>query len=380
MSPRLRRGLVAIALLAAAVALLALRRGPERSAAAVAVASARSGEAEARRPGPALAAGGPRAEAVTLARLQQQYEAYRAGSIYPDWSYPLTQDQTFLTEWNATVTDDLPVDDAGRIFFRFDAAQARVFAGEPYLSWMEAWTLDGGAKRRLPIAIERAVVVVTGGPAQGEAFALDYRDDGRDGDAAAGDLRYTNRFVPSARPELARAQQARIEAYVDIGGRRRRFLRDFVWAPRPVLEVVAVSDAMRDGSLAVTLACDVREDGVYTVYANLFAADGATPVATSRRNLPLTAGRRTVDLVFFGKVLADQQIDGPYLVRDIHGLRRQQAEELNVWWRYAGVHRTAAYAADDFSPEEWNDPERRERLASFERAIRDMGGQAGGAP
>jgi hypothetical protein len=366
-----RRWLIAIALLAL-IALLGLRRGSQPSSAGVAPPASSLAAvpvaAWTAPPVPELA------DAPSVARLEQQYEAYRAGSIYPDWSYPLTPDQSFLLDWNAAVTSDLPVDD--RVFFRFDAAAARVFAGEPYLSWMEAFIveggIDGGQKRRLPFRIERAVVVVTGGPAQGEAFALEYRDDGRDGDAAAGDLRFTSRFVPSEQPALARAQQARIEAYVDIGGRRRVFLRDFVWAPRPVLEVVAISDALRDGSLAVTLACDVHEDGVYTLYANLFAADGATPLATTRRNLPLTAGRRAVELRFFGKVLADQGIDGPYVVRDIHGLRRQEGDELNVWWQHRGAHRTAAHAASDFSPAEWDDPERRERLAAFERAIEAM--------
>ena len=46
-------------------------------------------------------------------------------------------------------------------------------------------------------------------------------------------------------------------------------------------------------------------------------------------------------------------------------------EYNNVWWRHVGEYRTHSYASADFSGDEWNDPERRERLAHFERVIRE---------
>jgi hypothetical protein len=322
-------------------------------------------------------AGGAATAGPPAARLRQQYEAYKAGSIYPDWSYPLTPDMEFLLQWNKTVTHDLPVDDEQKIFFRFDASAGRVFPGEAYVSWAEAWTMEHGQKKLLPFRFEMATVVLTSGPRQGNAFDLVYRDDGTGGDRQAGDLVHTNSFVPSERDELSQASSARIEVYVDIGGLKRRFLRDFVWAPRPVLEVVGVQDALEDGSLVATLDCEVFEDGLYTVYGNLFAADGVTPLATSKRSYPLRAGRQQVELVFFGKVLFDQQVDGPYLLKDLHGLKRMGEDEYNnVWWQHPGTHRTRGYAADDFSGEEWNDPERRERLANFERVIAEAEQQA----
>jgi hypothetical protein len=318
---------------------------------------------------------------LAAAQLREQYEHYKAGSVYPDWSYPLTPDQKFLLEWNAPVTHDLPVDDDQKVFFRFDAEKGRVFAGEPYVSWAEAWTLEDGQRKNLPVRFEMASVVITSGPAQGDAFDLVYRDDGADGDPIAGDLRYTNRFVPSEQGELQQASSARIEAYVEVGGQRRRFLRDFVWAPRPVLEVVAIRDGIDDGSLVATLDCEVFEDGLYTFYGNLFAADGTTPIATSKRTYPLEAGRRKVKLVFFGKVINDQEVDGPYVLKDVHGLRRMGDDEYNnVWWQHAGAHRTRSYASTDFSGDEWDDPEKRERLATFERVIAEAERAEGGTP
>src|SRR5258707_7198633 len=123
----------------------------------------------------------------------------------------------------------------------------------------------------MPLLFEKATVVITSEPKMGDAFALEFRDDGIASDVQASDLRFTNRFVPSEHEELAQASSARIEVYVDVGGLKRRFLRDFTWAPRPVLEVVGEHDAIEDGSLVAALDCDVFEDGLYTVYGNLFA-------------------------------------------------------------------------------------------------------------
>jgi hypothetical protein len=310
--------------------------------------------------------------APSLARIKREYEAYKQASVYPHWSFRLTPDMDFLLRWNAAITDDLPVSDDGALVARFDADRGRAFAGEPYTSWIEIDRVAGGERRAVPFAITRAVVVTTSGPSQGEAFELAYHDDGADGDARAGDHRYTNRFVPSARPELAKASTARIDLYAQIDGQARVFHRDLVFAPRAVIEVVGAHDAMDQGSLAITLDVVVHEPGVYTFYGNLMGPDGQTPIAVSKRTYPLEAGRHTAQLVFFGKVIRDVGADGPYVVRDIHGLLRGHDDQLDVWWDDPTPVTTAAYRATDFSPAEWDDPERRERLANFEHLIGAM--------
>ncbi len=310
--------------------------------------------------------------APPVSRLKRELEDYRRASIYPHWSYPLTPDMEFLLRWNDAVTGDLALDDAQTMFVRFDGSAGRVFPGEPYTAWIEAWRIERGKKAALPLRVTRAAVEVTSGPAGGEAFEVTFRDDGQGGDVQAGDFIQTTRFVPSERDELSRATQARITAYVEVAGEPRMFVRDFVFAPRPVLEVVALRDELRDGSLVVHVDAEVHEAGVYTFYANLFAPDGTTPIATTKLSYPLVAGPQTADLVFFGKVLHDAGIDGPYVVKDLHGLKRQEGEELDVWWSHPAPHRTAAYRADELSDAEWNDPERTEKIANFERVIREL--------
>lgn len=310
------------------------------------------------------------AEQPSLARLKQEYENYRLASIYPHWSMPLTPDMEFALKWNATVTEDLAFDENGG-FVRFDGSAGRVFANEPYVAWLTAWRVVKGEKKPLPIRVKRAAVSVTSGSNVGEAFEVAFHDDGKDGDSEAHDNTLSTRFVPAEHSELSVASTARIDAYIDIDGHPRHLVRDFVFAPRNVLEVKGMHDQLRDGSLVVTLDCEVLENGVYTFYANLVASDDS-PIAMTKLSFPLTAGRKNVDLTFFGKVIRDRGIDGPYIVRDIHGMRRAEGDEMDVWWSHPTPHRTARYAADDLSDAEWNDPERIERLQNFERVIHEM--------
>jgi hypothetical protein len=124
MTTRRQRVLTILAALAAVVVVFVLLRGPRE---AVPPAPTQDSPASASTPLPAAPlervaeAAAARPEGIDLEILKRQYEDYKAGSIYPDWSYPLTPDQGFLLSWNAAVTNDLPVDDAHRIFFRFDA-------------------------------------------------------------------------------------------------------------------------------------------------------------------------------------------------------------------------------------------------------------------
>jgi hypothetical protein len=282
---------------------------------------------------------------------------------------PIGPEQVEFVAWNTAVPSEVSLETG--IDVRFDADRGYVFPGEAYTSWIEAWRVEDGARRPVPFRITRAVVSVIGGLEQGEAFELAYRDDGKDGDAQTGDLRYTNRFVPAEHDELSRATQTRIELYADFAGDQRIFYRDFVSAPREVIEVVGVRDEIRDGSLVVTLDVEALEEGRYTFYGVLKTADGA-PIAMSKLSYTLAKGRGAADLVFFGRSVREHGAAGPYLVTDIHGLKRPEGDEGDVWWRHAATHRTRAYRLEDLSDAEWDDPERREKIAHFERILDEL--------
>jgi hypothetical protein len=338
--------------------------------------------------GRAATAGAPAAPLLTMGgptedRLKRNLDEYKKVAVYPPWSRPFDEGTKYLLDWNKPSTADLPMSDkpGGETSYHFDADRAHVSYGEAITSWIEVWK-SGDPGQRVPITVEDAWVMGDVGPKTGRLVRLSYHDDGQDGDEVAGDGRYTNRLVPSALPQLKQAAQVHLSATVSCcDGVRRMFVREFTYAPRKPLEVLGLSDRVRAGSLAVTLDVNVVERGTYDFEANLMSADGARPIGYSQMNYTLSPGRQTVDLVFFGRMFGEAGVDGPYLVRDVRGLLLSlDGGEHNIPFTYDGTYLTKAWRRADFSPAEWDAPEKREKIAAIERLIaQTAAGQIGGA-
>jgi hypothetical protein len=360
-------------------------------------AAAGGSQAPAARPteGPGGSGASPGADPVAQAtspseaKLVDVLAQYRKDAVYPPWSRPLDAGSGYKLKWNEALTDDLPfVEKAGqKLVYRFGADRHFVTFGQPYTSWIEV-SEAGAPKKRVPVVVKQAWVMTTSGQQQGRTVRLTYHDDGLDGDAVAGDLRYSNRFVPSEHDELAHAEQVRIMAEVEAVGETRQMIRDFAYTPRPVLDVKKLSDAIEDGSLVVTADVEVFEDGLYTFEANLVTGGPGdeVPIAYIDQSQQLAAGKQRVKLVFFGRVIHDKGFAGPYLVRDLRGFRRPvDGSEANLWWSYEDTYLTKAYKLDELSPAEWDAPEKREKIQSMERLIQEtragtIGGPGGRSP
>jgi hypothetical protein len=365
MSPQARRGLLAAVFVLAAAAVLVWLLWPDDGAAP------RGGAAEpaAAEPGagaPGGTGGSGPAPPPDLApgreRLQQALDDYRRVAVYPPWSRPHEEGTAYKLAWNEPVVSDLVFLEAGdRVLkFRFAADRAHVAFGEALTSWIEVWEASA-PDRRLPATIGQAWVMSLSGGRQGRTVALGYADDGSH--------RYTNRFVPSEHEELADAQQVRITAEVEVDGERRLITRDFTYTPRPVLEVLAIRDAVRDGSLVITLDVEVFEPGLHTIEANALSGDGELPIAYVDTSSTLAIGKTSVELVFFGKIFRDLAIDGPYQIRDLRGFRRDLDGGENLYWSDPRRHTTRPYPRTDLSDAPWDSDEKREKIRSFEQLI-----------
>ena len=302
---------------------------------------------------------------------------YERAAVYPWWSRPHDDGSRPLLAWNQPAVSDLPFadDPNAPTSYHFAADKMHVPYGESMTSWIEVWK-TGETRERVPAHVKQAWVMAVDG-APGRMLPLGYADDGSH--------RYTNTFVPSEHKELALSRQVRIVAEVEAGGQTRTMLRDFTYAPREVLRVVGISDSIADGSLTISLDVDVLEAGTYTFQANLMAADGTTPLAWNDIGAQLASGRQRVRLVFFGKILRDQLQNGPYVMRDLRGFLHKDDAEHNLWWSYPNSYRTAAYAAADFSPAEWDSAEKREKVAGMHDIIDktargELGGGSGASP
>lgn len=315
------------------------------------------------------------AQAQAIETWKTMLSDYKALAEYPPSSWPLEPGRDDLLHWKQMLTSPSQVfdDRAGeQTTVRFASDMYDVMYGETMTATLEIVRSSGGSEERLPFTIHSAWVI--GQSARpGRLMPIVLRDDGTAGDLRANDQLYTVRLRPVDHDELTDEGEFVLHAEVECAGVRKGVELAFTAATHRVLEVRSVSDELRDGSLVVKLDADVHEAGTYVVLANVVAADGKLPIAHHNRNFVLEPGRQTIELVFFGRIFAGLDVDGPYLVRDIHGARLPTAErEAHVWWQVASPHTTQPYHRGQFSPAEWDSPEKQQKLQAFEDMIRDL--------
>lgn len=373
-STRSKLAIAALLAAAAAIIVMLLRGGDDPSAPATQQATPRAETYAPAKPGarPHMADDKPLSQggSPNVSLLEKSLAEYKAVSVYPHWSRPHSPETIEKLDWNRTVVSDNPMDDrdGGKTIYHFGANRWSVPHGEAFVSWIEVLTV-GPEGKRIPAKITDAQLVSV---ETGRIGSLVYHDDGKDGDEVAGDLRYSNRLVPSQFPKLAaKAQQVHIEAIVEAGGVKKPITRDFAYAPRKAAEIVGASEQLRGGHLVVTLDVVIAEAGLYTFEANVMAQDG-TPIVYGDRSYPLEPGKRTAEIVMFGRALHEKGKDGPYVVQDIRGIRRFiDTDEQNFFFVYGKTLTTRGYKHTEFSDAEWDEPERRDTIANFERLIRE---------
>jgi hypothetical protein len=354
-------------LVAALVAIVAIWKWPRATHAAAPVPKPTSTTSQEAYAPPAPAVGGdlPVAEPPSVERLEKSLADYKAVSVYPPWSRPLSEETADKLHWNRTVVSDLPMDDReGKdVIYHFGADRWTVPFDEAFVSWIEV--LDKG--KRIPVRVLEATAMSADG---GRVGTVAFHDGGTDGDAVAGDLRYSSRLVPAKLPALAKkAQQVRIDALIEAGGIKRSISRDFAYAPRKVADIVGAHEALRDGNLVVTLDVQVTEKGLYTFDANVMSKSGA-PIVFGEKSDTLEPGAHTVDVVMFGRAFVEKGEDGPYVVQDIRGMRRFiDTDEQNFYFTYPSALQTQPYKHMQFSNAEWDAQEKRDTIANFERVI-----------
>lgn len=311
------------------------------------------------------------AKVSSVARLEEVLADYQSNAIYPIWSRPHDEGTKYKLAWNEAAVSDLPLSDSDPLYYRFGADRAHVTYGESYTAWIEAWEGEDDQKR-VPIKISEAYIMALSGPKPGRVSQLQFKDDGLNGDAKAGDLRYTVRFNPSEIPEMKLSLQVRLSAVIEHKSAKRLVVREFTYAPRPVVVVEGITDSVKDGNMVVTLSVDVLERGMHTFEANVMSGDGATAIGWVKDTRTLEVGKQTVDCRFFGKIFHDKSADGPYLVKDIRGfLRFADEKEMPIWWKHDQTHLTKPYKPVDLSAKEWEDPEKTATVARMKQLIAD---------
>lgn len=303
-------------------------------------------------------------------KLEDTLALYKQVLVYPRWSRPIDGSTPHQLDWNHGLSIAQP--------FAADLDGREI---EAHVTLDHSFAGPGDTLSAV-IEVARAVDHAPVSPdliaARVEVFSGNELGWQRAADvpvAPAGSA-WTAQFAPARLEQLAaRPRPARLVVHVEIGPFSRDLPLSFRYAANTALHVIGKSyDAVESGSLAVHFDVDVRHVQPTLVQAVLYDATGATPIATySDWFRPKALGRQDLAIRFFGKVIRDQRIAGPYRIKQIHGnVQVPDADPLEIWWGFPDdpPMMTAAYSPTAFSAENYDSPEKRSTIAHYEDLIR----------
>lgn len=377
-----RRLVVALTLVGAVVLVIAFRRGAsdavpdgrrEAPAAAASDAAAAGGGDLTVSLGITAAAGRPKPEIVPGGLARMTADQYRRRARYPRSSQPVfSPDDDPITRERVVN----PVRSRGR---RGEDPTLVVYPAQvgfetPEPAVVHAYLEDGD--RREEAKEIRATVLTDQLETVGEIV---YRDDGTDGDAEAGDGIYTAAFVPGPESDgrLSTSYMLQVRA-TTLGDEERFATTSFLYSWPDAQLTGAYRDLLVDGSLHVQAEVEVTAPGRFHLEGTLYDASGTEALAWAQTAAELPEGRHWMTLPFYGLILHERGIDGPYLVRNL-ALSTASAMP-NAKNRVArDVHVTAAYRATQFTDAAFGDPDLLDAAERVERDAPALGGlEAGG--
>ena len=146
--------------------------------------------------------------------------------------------------------------------------------------------------------------------------SLAYVDDGTGGDRVPGDAIYTARFDPGAdfAPDLSESFLVRVVAETTDGAERLA-ATSFLYSNPHARLTGNYRDAIVNGSLVVEAEVEVIRAGRFHLEATLYSQDGSRPVGEAHTAGELGTGRQWMQLTFFGRVITQSGVEGPYLLR-----------------------------------------------------------------
>ncbi len=313
--------------------------------------------------------------AKRLAMAEELLCSFQDASKYPFTSRPIHEhpDQVYpnrpIAERRAMRTLEGPRD----ADIRIHTTQSRVFiaAGEPVVLSIAAMDRSG---ERLPLEVERATA--RGLSAQPDRVtpqvALRMADDGRSGDAVAGDRTVSGAWTPAETDLADFAGTIRAEIEYKVEGRAGVAWLDVVYSPEvPATWSAPIREAIEGGSLVFLLKAKVRAPGRYLVSGRVDDARGR-PMAMLMFNDLLGAGDQEIRLSLHGKLIRDLEPSFPLKLRDVDAylLRDDADPDRALMPRIEGeAHTTRVYTLSKFSPDEWQSEQRSRYLTEFTRDV-----------
>jgi hypothetical protein len=304
-------------------------------------------------------------------KLEATLAIYQETMVYPRWSRPVDGSLPHLLDWNHSLQIGQPfAADRERREIEAHVVLDHSFAGpgDVLTAAVEVFRSDD----HLPVNPDKitARVELYAGDAVGWQVAADIA-------VAPAGRTWQAQFAPARLDRLAAAPRpARLVIRVELGEFFKELPLSFRYAAAPAFVVLAkTGDHLQAGSLAVDLNVDVRHPQPTLVQAVLYDPTGKTAIATySDWFRPTEVGPQAMTITFFGKVIHDKGIAGPYRIGQLHGhVQVPEADPLEVWW--AGPESppivTGVYLPSMFSSADYDSPEKRTTIAHYEELIKN---------
>jgi hypothetical protein len=374
---------------AAAVVLLAFALWPADEPAA-APGPEPVAEAAATPPTAAASNAGPRRVAATgrdverelwrqrLQRAKRTLDSYRQATRYPHESRPIAEHPDQARP-NDPIVEERPLREPGGPVIEgltLRTTQERVFVqgNESVLFTVAAVDADG---HTLPLEVPRAIAHegATGVRASRVSpMSVAFTDDGRNGDATAGDNVLSLRLQPATQGLAEIDGVIRVELALQSGEHSGYAYFDIIYSPEaPATWAGAVRESLEDGSLDLYLPVQVLKPGRYVASGRIDDASGR-PFALVSFNDELGTGAQQIRLQVFGKLLRDGQPEFPLTLRDVDAflLKPDAFPDRALMPRRAGVvWRTRSYPLSAFSDAEWTSDERNRYLAEYGKDVQE---------
>lgn len=225
-------------------------------------------------------------------------------------------------------------------------------------------------KRRIPARSMRGTIVTEDLQPIGD---VEYRDDGTGADATPNDRVYTAVFLPAPEsvPTLSRSYMVQVVATTRRNDERRAGT-SFLYSHPHAQLTGHYRDAVVHGSLEIGVEVDVATAGRFHVEATLYDADGTSKVAWAQAAGELEAGRHWMTVPFYGLMLRERGIAGPYLVRWVAlSTTTQMPNAKNRL--VAASYRTAAYDLTSFTDRPFDDPDLLDASERLEHDLAELG-------
>jgi hypothetical protein len=147
---------------------------------------------------------------------------------------------------------------------------------------------------------------------------------------------------------------------------------EVIYTPAPPARFTrVVREEMVDGSLYLRVQLDVDKPGRYVIVARVEDTTG-DKFAYLEFNDMLEKGLQDAKLCIFGKLVHDEQVRAPFVLRDIEGslLRESYPDRETIVGVDGPYYTTKSYDPKEFSDAEWQSEEKTRSVNEFTKDVK----------